>query len=167
MGQLKQGWRWGWRLFLHHFEHYKHNFHHPGFMNTLMWRIRSKLKMRAVFGLFAITIFNIQAASGTTEETQALLYLQKYGYVENRDGTGALLSEEGIKKQLAKAVRDFQAFAGLNQTGELDPVTVELMGTPRCGVNDIIGHGATARRKKRYPSTARLSKRDVDETTAK
>merc|ERR550532_16468 len=88
------------------------------------------------------------AASGTTEETQALLYLQKYGYVENRDGTGALLSEEGIKKQLAKAVRDFQAFAGLNQTGELDPITVELMGTPRCGVNDIIGHGATARRKK-------------------
>ena len=38
-------------------------------------------------------IFPTQAASGTTEETQALLYLQKYGYVENRDGTGALLSE--------------------------------------------------------------------------
>jgi len=142
--------------------------------------------MRGVVGIFALTIINVQAASGNTEETQALLYLQKYGYVENRDGTGALLSEEGIKKQLAKAVRDFQAFAGLNQTGELDPVTVELMGTPRCGVNDIIGHGATARRKKRfvlqgsrwrvnhltyritrYPSTARLSKRDVDETTAK
>ena len=63
--QLKQGWRWGWRLFLHHFEHYKHNFLHPGFMNTRMWRIRSKLKMRAVVGLFAITIFNIQVGHPT------------------------------------------------------------------------------------------------------
>ena len=52
---------------------------------------------------------------------------------------------------LAKiAVTDFQAFAGINQTGELDPLTVELMDTPRCGVRDIIGHGATAKRKKRY-----------------
>ena len=60
------------------------------------------------------------------------------------------------------------------------------MGTPRCGVRDIIGHGATAKRKKRYvlqgsrwqvkgltyrinkyPSTFRLSKSDVDKTVAK
>merc|ERR1712117_710821 len=162
---------------------------HPGCIERAHsggYRIGNRDNMRGVVGILALTIIHAQAASGKTEETQALLYLQKYGYVENRDGTGALLSEEGIKKQLAKAVRDFQAFAGLNQTGELDPVTVELMGTPRCGVNDIIGHGATARRKKRfvlqgsrwrvnhltyritrYPSTARLSKRDVDETTAK
>jgi len=62
-------------------------------------------------------------------------------------------------------------------------VTEELMNTPRCGVKDNIGHGATARRKKRYvlqgskwrvndltyrvskyPSTTRLSKLEVDET---
>jgi len=142
--------------------------------------------MRGAVCLVIVSIIYSQAVTADSSETQALLYLQKYGYVENRDGTGALLSEEGVQKQLKKAVRDFQAFAGLNQTGELDPVTVELMGTPRCGVNDIIGHGATARRKKRYvlqgsrwrvnhltyritryPSTARLSKREVDETTAK
>ena len=34
------------------------------------------------------------------------------------------------------AVKDFQQFAGLEVTGEMDPVTVELMGTPRCGVSD-------------------------------
>ena len=43
----------------------------------------------------------------------------------------------------------FQAFAGLPQTGELDQKTVKLMNTPRCGVKDIVGEGATAR-KKRY-----------------
>ena len=47
-------------------------------------------------------------------------------------------------------MKDFQSFAGLTVTGDLDPVTVELMGTPRCGVRDIVGHGATAKRKKRY-----------------
>jgi len=41
----------------------------------------------------------------------------------------------------------------LEPTGVLDPVTVELMETPRCGVKDIIGHGATARRRKRYRVT--------------
>merc|ERR1712066_661905 len=120
------------------------------------------------------------------EETQALLYLSKYGYIQPSNGTQALLTEDRVKEYVARAVKDFQAFAGLNQTGELDPVTVELMGTPRCGVRDIIGHGATARRKKRYvlqgsrwqvkhltyrinkyPSTVRLSKKDVDETVRK
>ena len=63
-----------------------------------------------------------------TEETNALLYLSKYGYISNNDGKASQVKEENIK--------DFQAFAGLNETGELDPVTVELMGTPRCGVRD-------------------------------
>merc|ERR1719283_527868 len=125
-------------------------------------------------------------AFGGKEETDALLYLSKYGYIQQKNGTGALVSEDKIKEYVKSAVKDFQAFAGLNQTGELDPVTVELMGTPRCGVRDIIGPGATARRKKRYvlqgsrwqvkvltyrinkyPSTFRLSKEDVDLTVEK
>jgi len=123
---------------------------------------------------------------GGKDETQALLYLSKYGYIQPSNGTQALVTEDRIKEYVTSAVKDFQAFAGLNQTGELDPVTVELMGTPRCGVRDIIGHGATARRKKRYvlqgsrwqvkhltyrinkyPSTFRLSKKDVDQTVMK
>merc|ERR1711971_797764 len=120
-------------------------------------------------------LFFLPLAFAGQEETQALLYLSKYGYIQPTNGTQALLTEDRVK--------DFQAFAGLNQTGDLDPVTVELMGTPRCGVRDIIGHGATARRKKRYvlqgsrwqlkeltyrinryPSTGRLGRRQVDET---
>ena len=83
----------------------------------------------------------------------ALLYLMKYGYLEPRQkGSSALLTQKGLDNYITGAVRDFQTFAGIESTGVLDPLTVELMGTPRCGVRDIIGPGATAkrRRKKRF-----------------
>ena len=84
------------------------------------------------------------------DNTKALIYLLKYGYVAPRNGTAALITEEGLNTTVKSAVRDFQSFAGINQTGELDKETLELMDTPRCGVRDIIGHGAIARRKKRF-----------------
>jgi hypothetical protein len=31
----------------------------------------------------------------------------------------------------------------------MDTETKELMGTPRCGVKDMIGHGAVQKRKRR------------------
>ena len=80
----------------------------------------------------------------------ALLYLMKYGYLEPRQqGSSALLTQKGLNDYITGAVRDFQTFAGIESTGVLDPVTVELMGTPRCGVRDIIGPGATAKRRKK------------------
>ena len=128
----------------------------------------------------------LTSAFGENEGTHALLYLSKYGYIQTNNGTQALLTEDKIKEYVKSAVKDFQAFAGLNQTGDLDPITVELMETPRCGVRDIIGHGATARRKKRYVlqgsrwqvkqltyrinkylSSFRLSKNDADLTVKK
>merc|ERR1719474_1641602 len=84
------------------------------------------------------------------ENTRALIYLMKYGYVDSYEWSSLLVTEEALKGFVSKAVQDFQAFAGLNQTGKLDAVTKEYMTKPRCGVRDIIGHGATARRKKRY-----------------
>ena len=42
-----------------------------------------------------------------------------------------------------------QAFAGLRQTGELDPETVRMMNTPRCGVKDMVGSAARTRRYAR------------------
>jgi len=84
------------------------------------------------------------------EGERELIYLMKYGYISNRNGSASLMSEDGLKEQLKQAVIDFQAFAGLNQTGIVDPETRELMETPRCGVRDIIGRGAYARRRKRY-----------------
>ena len=83
------------------------------------------------------------------ESTKALIYLLEYGYVDAKAWSSSLVTKETLNKFLNKAVIEFQAFAGLNQTGNLDEETVKLMQTPRCGVRDIIGHGATAKRKKR------------------
>ena len=109
-------------------------------------------RMWSLSGFLLIVLIVLPLAFGRSlpkDNTQALLYLMKYGYVAPRNGTSTLLTEEGLNKYVKSAVMDFQAFAGINQTGELDPLTVELMDTPRCGVRDIIGHGATAKRKKR------------------
>jgi len=117
-------------------------------------------------------------------ESSALYYLMKYGYIheDENSNTAALLSANGVKS----AIKDFQAFAGLNQTGDLDDTTVKLMNTPRCGVTDIVGKGATARRRKRYalqgsrwrtrdltyritkyPSSSRFSRKQVDDQIQK
>merc|ERR1711922_48475 len=70
--------------------------------------------------------------------------------VQSNNATSALLTEDKLDQYLDTAIIDFQAFAVINQTGILDEQTAKLMDTPRCGVRDIIGHGATSRRKKRY-----------------
>uniref|UniRef100_A0A2P2I1R8 Matrix metalloproteinase-14-like n=1 Tax=Hirondellea gigas TaxID=1518452 RepID=A0A2P2I1R8_9CRUS len=84
-----------------------------------------------------------------TGTTTALMYLSRYGYMDpaaTNPENGALLSLEAVRS----AIIEFQAFAGLNQTGELDAETREMMNRRRCGNKDIIGHGANTRRKKRY-----------------
>merc|ERR1719433_1124434 len=133
------------------------------------------------FLLVILTYLETGVKAGT-EETNALLYLSKYGYISNNDGKASQVKEENIKDFIKSAVKDFQAFAGLNETGELDPVTVELMGTPRCGARDREREWESSGRSKRYvlqgsrwqtkhltyrilryPAPGRLSNADVDE----
>ena len=57
--------------------------------------------------------------------------MTRYGYMESKEGTAALQTEAGLRRQIKKAVMDFQAFAGLNQTGFVDAKTREMMNTPR------------------------------------
>ena len=106
-------------------------------------------RMGRHIALFFVLMPCVMGRAILEDNTRALVYLMKYGYVAPRNGSSALLTEEGLNRYVKSAVMDFQAFAGINQTGQLDDLTVELMETPRCGVRDIIGHGATARRKKR------------------
>ena len=47
---------------------------------------------------------------------------------------------------LKNYIIEFQSFAGLPQTGDLDEETVVMMNKPRCGVKD----GEASNRKKRY-----------------
>ncbi|XP_040581944.1 LOW QUALITY PROTEIN: stromelysin-3-like [Lepeophtheirus salmonis] len=113
--------------------------------------------------------------------SSALYYFLQYGYIQGNPETGALMSEDALKD----SIRKFQGFVGVNITGELNDETVEWMNTPRCGVKDFVGYGTDAKRRRRrkryslqgsrwrskdltyritkYPSTSRLSKKEVDE----
>jgi matrix metalloproteinase-14 (membrane-inserted) len=58
------------------------------------------------------------------------MYLMKYGYMDTpqpSSKTANLLSRDGLRDY----IMEFQAFAGLNMTGELDNETIVLMNTPR------------------------------------
>ncbi|ENN73021.1 hypothetical protein YQE_10356, partial [Dendroctonus ponderosae] len=74
-----------------------------------------------------------------------MLYLSQYGYLGPvKANSSQLLDESSFRK----AVEDFQSFAGLTVTGELDDQTMETMQLPRCGVKDKVGTGDN--RAKRY-----------------
>ena len=103
-------------------------------------------------------------------------YLLRFGYYSD-SGSGKTSSLQAI----SKAVAQFQAFAGLEETGQVDAATVELMRERRCGVKDSV----QARRKRfalqgsrwrkrnityrvsKYPSKAGLTRKDVDTTMKK
>jgi len=58
------------------------------------------------------------------------MYLMKYGYMDNPMSsakTANLLSRDGLRDY----IMEFQSFAGLNMTGELDNQTIRLMNMPR------------------------------------
>ena len=66
-------------------------------------------------------------------------YLMKFGYLPESDlETGALRTDE----ELQRAVRHFQRFAHLPQTGRFDAETVDAMRRPRCGMADLLHDGS-------------------------
>ena len=79
--------------------------------------------------IFSLSLISsVQSLSaGYAEETRAMVYLMQYGYVEPQQWRSSLLTESQYNRFVSKAVREFQAFANLNMTGELDRDTVELM----------------------------------------
>ncbi|XP_018010336.1 matrix metalloproteinase-2 isoform X2 [Hyalella azteca] len=112
------------------------------------------MELRLIVGVMVVVTISVTTEALPTKleisgTTTALLYLDKFGYMNStatNPENGALLSEAAVRQ----AILDFQAFAGLNQTGNLDQETVEMMNRPRCGNRDIIGHGPNTRRRKRY-----------------
>lgn len=106
--------------------------------------------MKALSLAFATIFLALIRPAVKSEGEVELLYLMKFGYMEQTDGeTAALTSPEDIKAKMKVAIADFQNFAGLKPTGKMDKQTKVLMNTPRCGMKDIVGHGSYAR-KKRY-----------------
>jgi len=73
--------------------------------------------------------------------------LERYGYLSPAD---VRLGQLQSKRKLYEAVRKFQRFTGLNETGNpLDPNTVELVTKQRCGFKDL-GKAAQFKRRRRY-----------------
>lgn len=75
------------------------------------------------------------------------IYLSQFGYLSASARNPA---SSGLHDQQTwvNAIEEFQSFAGLNITGELDEETKKLMSLPRCGVRDRVGTGEG--RSKRY-----------------
>ena len=72
--------------------------------------------------------------------------------VRHDDGRGDQAEDAGGCDGLpgkAQCLTPPQAFAGLEQTGEVDRETKVMMQTPRCGMKDVVGQGSYAKRKKR------------------
>jgi len=112
-------------------------------------------------------------AENLSAEDYAYKYLVKYGYMP----TSSESDESGKLQSLSEAVSEFQSFAGINTTGVLDDVTMEMMHLRRCGVKDNVVsrnkrfalQGSRWRNRNlkykigKYPIKSKLTRRQVDE----
>lgn len=97
----------------------------------------------AVIVIFSICIPSTTGSTST--EHQALDYFSKFGYMSGPSSeTGNLVNKE----DLHIAVRNFQKFANLPETGVLDQRTREKMTKPRCGNKDPIMDSEDGRNKR-------------------
>ena len=72
-----------------------------------------KVAFLFLFGSLAFSVEGSLIKGAGKDETNALLYLSKYGYLGKDDGTEALVTEENIGQYIKGAVKEFQAFAGV------------------------------------------------------
>ncbi|CAC5410458.1 MMP17 [Mytilus coruscus] len=84
------------------------------------------------------SIFPCLTGSPTKQDqasTQALDYFSRFGYLEGPSSeTGNLMNPA----EFPKAIRNFQQFAGIPETGVLDQRTKEWLQKPRCGNKDTV-----------------------------
>lgn len=93
-----------------------------------------------------IEVLSQDLPSSTPDDTQAMEYLQKFGYISK--------GRSKVENEMEKAISEFQLMAGLKKTGLLDEDTVAKMAQPRCGVGDtprditFAWNGDVSRRKR-------------------
>ena len=59
----------------------------------------------SIWLLFYLDVSPVTLAAGGKQETSALLYLKKFGYIATNDGTEALVTEDNIQDYIQQGVR--------------------------------------------------------------
>jgi len=85
--------------------------------------------------IYAVCLFAVLVMNAYGQDINVDEHLEKFGYL---DSIGKR-SGNPYQRQLARtrALVDFQDYAHLPQTGELDEATKEKMAAPRCGMSDV------------------------------
>lgn len=123
-----------------------------------------------------------------SSDVDPLWYLNRFGYLDAKVSKKSanlimLPSENSTNPIVSKAIKKFQKFAGLNQTGIIDEETRKMMKTPRCGHPDKLSDDLENKNRKRryslqgskwpkskirfkitkYPEQGLMSKEDIND----
>ncbi|XP_046456176.1 matrix metalloproteinase-9-like [Daphnia pulex] len=116
-----------------------------------MWHIMWLTTLSFVCYLSAINCVDPALIAIDTEATaEAMGNLQRFGYLERGPQDSSYSESVCTAESFRSAIEDFQSFAGLKKTGEIDNETCEVMSKPRCGVPDRIRPGHSSTRQKRF-----------------
>lgn len=105
------------------------------------------LLLRTTLLIVTTCVATMYGAPVVQSDTQAMIYLSQFGYLNpqvRNPNSGTIIAADALKK----AIVEFQAFAGLNITGEMNRETAETMSLPRCGVRDKVGYASDSRSKR-------------------
>ncbi|RNA19960.1 matrix metallo ase-14-like [Brachionus plicatilis] len=121
-----------------------------------------------------------------SSDVDPLWYLNRFGYLDTTSSKKSanlimVPSENSTNPIVTTAIKKFQKFAGLNQTGVIDEDTKKMMTTPRCGHPDKLGDDQKNRNRRyalqgskwpksniqfkitKYPAYRLMSKRDIND----